>query len=129
MADYQLTDRTAVIRTADRHEIPSDPGNRDWVAYQAWLAAGNVPDPYIVPPAPIPSPVSRMQAMVAMSRAGLLTSVQNWITTQDAETQLIWNTATDFSRSSTLLNNAATALNLTSAQVDQLFITAATIVP
>ena len=54
MADYQLTlYDNFVIRTADGACIPNDPANRDWVEYQAWLADGGVPDPY-VPPEPIP---------------------------------------------------------------------------
>ncbi len=51
MADYQLTESgETVIRTADRATIPSDPANRDWRDYQDWLAAGGVPDPFVLPP-------------------------------------------------------------------------------
>jgi hypothetical protein len=78
---------------------------------------------------PVPQVVSSMQAKVALSRAGLLTNVENWVNAQSAETQLIWNTATTFSRDSQLLNTAAGALGLSSAQVDQLFVTAASINP
>lgn len=56
MADYALTatDQT-VIRTADGAQIPINaPGNRDWETYEAWLAAGGVPDPYTGPPFPVP---------------------------------------------------------------------------
>ena len=56
MADYQLTNNDAVIRTADQAYIPSDPANRDWVEYQKWLEAGGVPDPYAPPPEPEPPP-------------------------------------------------------------------------
>jgi hypothetical protein len=73
--------------------------------------------------------ISNMQAKVALSRAGLLAAVQAWVNTQSAETQLIWNTTPGFSRNSTLIANGAAALGLTSAQLDQLFITAATIQP
>lgn len=46
MAMYQLTsDGMGVIRTADGALIPNDSDNRYWREYQAWLAAGNTPDP------------------------------------------------------------------------------------
>jgi hypothetical protein len=77
----------------------------------------------------VPQTVSSMGAKVALERAGLLTAVQNWVNTQNAETQLIWNTAANFNRNSNLISNGAAALGLTSAQLDALFITAATINP
>jgi hypothetical protein len=55
MADYQLTQTEEVIRSADGARIPNDPGNRDRIEYEAWLADGGVPDPY-VPPEPQPPP-------------------------------------------------------------------------
>ena len=33
------------MRTADGAHVPADPLNVDWQAYQAWLAAGNTPEP------------------------------------------------------------------------------------
>ena len=46
---YQLqTNDNAVMRHNDDGSItsiPNDPANIDWIAYQAWLAAGNTPDP------------------------------------------------------------------------------------
>lgn len=38
---YQKTKAGFVRRLADNAEIPADPNNRDYAAYQAWLAAGN----------------------------------------------------------------------------------------
>ncbi len=49
MAKYQLTATDSVIRTDDGAAIPNDPANRDWIAYQDWLAAGGVSDP-VKPP-------------------------------------------------------------------------------
>jgi hypothetical protein len=52
MADYQLTETDSIIRTEDGAWIPADPANMAWVEYQAWLAKGGVPDPYVPPPPP-----------------------------------------------------------------------------
>lgn len=40
-----------ILRVADQAYIPPDPGNRDRIEYEAWLDAGNTPDP---PPPPPP---------------------------------------------------------------------------
>jgi hypothetical protein len=50
MADYQLTETEAVIRTVDQAWIPGDPANRDYAEYLQWLEDGGVPDPYVKPP-------------------------------------------------------------------------------
>jgi hypothetical protein len=51
MADYKLTANPDIVyRTKDGAHIPNDAGNRDWQEYQAWLAAGGEPDPYVPPP-------------------------------------------------------------------------------
>jgi hypothetical protein len=66
MADYQLTAATEpciVIRKSDCANIPPDPANLDYAAYQKWLAAGGVPDPY-VPPPPVPPQPSDEQALL-----------------------------------------------------------------
>jgi hypothetical protein len=50
MTDYVLTaDPKVVLRTADGAWVPTEPLNRDGQKYLDWLAAGNVPDPYVVP--------------------------------------------------------------------------------
>lgn len=34
-----------ILRVEDNAFIPNDPDNINWQEYQAWLEAGNVPDP------------------------------------------------------------------------------------
>ncbi|MDT8447589.1 MAG: phage tail assembly chaperone [bacterium] len=42
---YQINRLGVVSRKEDGATIPSDLDNRDWRKYQAWLAAGNTPEP------------------------------------------------------------------------------------
>ena len=51
------------------------------------------------------------------------------VNSQDATTQLIWSSATTFNRNSALIAAAATALGLSSTQVDALFVAAIGINP
>lgn len=46
---YTLTDSAYIVRDLDQAHIPPDPGNRDYQAYLAWLAAGNQPNAYRAP--------------------------------------------------------------------------------
>jgi hypothetical protein len=52
MAKYQLTETDIVVLIENNLRIffPNDPGNRQRIEYEAWLAAGGVPDPYVPPP-------------------------------------------------------------------------------
>ncbi len=50
MTAYQLTQSAGQVRrTSDGAVILFDAGNVDYVAYLAWLVAGNTPDPYVAP--------------------------------------------------------------------------------
>ena len=76
MADYVLTANDAVIRRQDGARIPDDQSNRDWVAFQDWLAARGVPDPYVPPPEPVPAEISDRQFFQQLAVAGLITEEQ-----------------------------------------------------
>lgn len=69
MSDYALTGNDAVLRNADGVYIPDNPANRDRAAYEAWLAAGGVPDPYVAPPAPVPT-ITKAQALLYLLSIG-----------------------------------------------------------
>ena len=81
------------------------------------------------PPPPVPHSVTRRQARQALLLAGLLSQVQPAIDaipnpTMRALTEIEWNDSLHFERDRPALIGLATALGMTSAQLDQLFITA-----
>jgi hypothetical protein len=82
------------------------------------------PPPAIV----VPTSVSRFQALAALSNEGLLTSVQNAVNAStNPLVPLAFNNAQTFDRDSATVATLAAALNLSSAQLDSLFVAAAAI--
>lgn len=75
---------------------------------------------YVPPPSAAMS-VSRMQAILALHDADLLSSVEQIIAQADPRTQLAWNTATEFSRTSPTIAALWQALGKTSEELDALF--------
>jgi hypothetical protein len=100
-------------------------------AKDAEIAALEAQVAELAPPAigGVPQVVTRRQARQALLLAGLLDSVQAAIsaipdTTQRRLAQIEWDDSQNFERQRPLLVSLATALGLTSAQLDQLFVTA-----
>jgi len=123
---YKLTKTDIIIGPPGNVYIPADPANTDYQQYLAWLAEGNTPEPYVPPPPPIPATVTRFQALAVLAAGGYLDTVRTYIATlgEDNITRLAWENAADWERSSPTLNALATMLNLTSAEVDALFVAA-----
>ena len=77
MADYMLSE-SGVIRTSDGASVPEDDRNRDWRAYQEWLATGNTPPAPWVEPPPAIETVNRLalDARVAAQVPDLLVMIE-----------------------------------------------------
>ena len=108
------------------NELRSDLG-ADAATYESLIAqceAEYVP-PVVVPV--VPSVVTMRQARIALNRAGLLDTVNAAVAAADEETKIAWEFSTEVQRDFPLVQTLATALNLSDAQLDELFTTAATL--
>lgn len=85
-------------------------------------------DPALEAAARVPASVTPLQARRALLAAGLLDAVETAIEGADPETKLAWQYATAVERQSPFTLTLAAALNLTDAQVDDLFVNAAAFV-
>lgn len=69
---YTLTSSAYIVRDSDSAIIPDDPMNMDWQIYQAWLAAGNTPNPVPTPVSVVPPQVSRRQFFQAAAQQAII---------------------------------------------------------
>ena len=127
---YTLT-RASVHRDEDGAVIPADPNNSDWQAYQAWLSAGNAPAPAAPLVPAVPTEVTNRQARIVLIRRGLIGKVDAALRGADqtveanAEALASWDFANTFSRDEPIIAAMAKLLELSDADLDGLFTTAA----
>lgn len=82
--------------------------------------------PPIFSTAAAPQNVTPLQAKRALNKAGLLAQVKSAVAAADIDTQLAWEAALSFERNSPFILNMGAVLGLTAAEIDALFISAAT---
>jgi hypothetical protein len=142
---YKLTQSpTTVQRLSDSAFIPFDGGNRDYQEYLSWLDKGNQPEPYIPPPPPVPSSITRRQCAIELRERQLITPLEalnmTKIATPPAMIQAIFDqmsetdqiiAETDFAadtymRTNSLLNNIMTQAGATTQEIDDFFRQAST---
>lgn len=122
---YKLLNNSPVIfRVADNTYISNDENSTDYQQYLAWLSEGNTPEPADIPPVVIPTLTMR-QARLSLLDAGLLDEVEAAITT--TENRIWWDYSTTVERSHPLVDAVLTALGKTEAEIDDMFIAAATL--
>jgi hypothetical protein len=121
----------STIALTDTPEFPNR--NPDYLAYLAWCAAGNVPEPADPLPVPVPQAITRAQGKAALIQAGLWPQVLAFMAgIEDPNDKLLaevaLNDTVNWERSSPFLARVAAELGLSQQQLDELFIAAAAIV-
>ncbi len=107
--------------------VPCAPGNSDYAAIEALVAAGELTiAPYVPPPAPPVTQVTMRQARLALLAADLLDDVDAMVLQADREVKIDWEYATVVDRSSPLVIAIGSQLGLTDAEIDALFQDAST---
>lgn len=141
---YALLDQNnMILRLADEAEKPDDPTGKGWrwVEYATLIPApppeyseathetihSSAP-PYVTyalrPP---PTSVTMRQARLALLQSGMLDSVNTAVAAADEAAKITWEFSSEVHRNHPFVATLAAALNLTDAQLDDLFTLAATL--
>lgn len=124
----EVPDGTTAIQQFHTFQAPPEQVGHYAIMRNGWvLISGEKPEP----PAPfvsskyVPEKVTRFQAKAILHLQGLLPAAEQIINaSEDPLVKLVWTEATHFERSSPILNAMAQQLQLTSDQLDDLFIAA-----
>lgn len=65
---YSLTQNPNIVQRSDGVFIPNSSSNADWIAYQAWLSAGNIASPFV------PAAITPQQAFASILATGMNTA-------------------------------------------------------
>lgn len=76
---------------------------------------------------PVPVSITRFQALAALQKAGLLETTIAAVNLAPALTKLAWDNTATFERNNATLTALSDSIGITSAQLDNLFITGALI--
>ncbi len=126
---YKLSkDINSILRIEDKATIPVSMENADYKAYAKWCSLGNIPEPADEPVIAIPQIISRFQAKAVLLQMELLDDVEALMTSASPIVKLAWENAVEFNRQSPSLLAMASALGLSSEQLDALFIEASKVV-
>lgn len=88
---------------------------------------GSIFTPAPPPPPTVPASVSPRQFVQALTRANLRNAVEAAVAAADQDTKDWYNKSTEFQRGNAVLITMATAMGKTSADIDALFVLAATL--
>lgn len=126
MANYRATANAQLfVRTVDGATVPRGQPTGSSTDLEAWLTAGNTPDPYVAPPLP-PAVCTPLQARKALRASGLIDQVNAVVKASTPDIQDAWEYASFFVRTDPLIQALSVPLQLSDAALDNLFTLAAT---
>lgn len=100
----------------------------DYLAYIEWVEQGNEPEVIqYVAPAPVPQEVTPRQIRLALNAMGLRDAIEAAVAAGSRDLQDTWEFSTVIERANPLIAGMAAALGMSEAQVDALFVLAATL--
>lgn len=117
-----------VVRLHDGAVIPASNDNTDWLSYLAWLDQGNEPQE-ADNTVQVPSEVTMRQARLALHQAGFLSTVEAAINAMPepprTAARIEWDYSNAIQRDNQFVSQLGAILELSSSQLDELFIQAA----
>lgn len=116
----------SVTRDADGVQVApcQSADDPEFIAYNAWIEAGNEPRVVDYPMPPVPQEVSMRQAQQALLQAGMLDTVEQVVAQADRAVQIDWLKGQTVRRDWPALKVVQSLLNMTERQIDELFILA-----